>query len=297
MWDPDEFGRRSRAVRKARAEGATPLFFSAKGKKTAESGEPSRKFHIVAALVLAAALAGAVAFLAWRGVRLAKLALFTANDRFTITRLHIQDESPVVLDFLRSRKIFEGTNLFSFDIAKLRQEFLKLAPGYRSIRITRRLPDVLSVDLTPRVPLARVVFGWRDSLVTDKEGVVFPVGGYTRYLPAVVGYRDTAVEPGQSLKGMAVAALQLVEVCDNPVLGIQVEEVDVSREEHLDVKARYAGQLRRVQLSWEGMGTRTTEARLGLLRKLGWWVQVMQTADGMGKVNFDGTYPDKIFAF
>jgi hypothetical protein len=164
------------------------------------------------------------------------------------------------------------------------------------MRVTRMLPDVLMIDVTPRVPLARLVLGWRDTLVTDRDGVTFAAPGATKHLPVIGGCADKDLDPGLAVRGAAVAAVQLVDVCDNPQLGIQVQQVEISNPEHVVLTARYGAGLRRIRLTWDGMGSRSPESRMNLLRKLGRWVQVMQRPEGINHQEFDGTYPDRIYA-
>jgi hypothetical protein len=290
MWFEDEVisGRRLGSVKRRSLASTVRLRVKANG------GGPRRDFHpwlvFLAPLPIAA-----LAYLLWFGARWTSSCLFSGNDRFTIARLSIKDDSPALNDFLRDEKgIKEGSNLFGFDIAQVQAEFLRRAPGYRDLRIARMLPDVLTVEAVPRMPLARVARGWRDALVVDKDGIIFSMAGHTGYLPAITGYRAPTVDPGGRLEGMAGAALQLADVCNNPALGLSLDEIDVGRSDYVVVKARYEQRARRIELSWDGMGRQTPESRMSLLRKLGRWVQTMQTQEGMTCANFDGTYPDRI---
>jgi cell division septal protein FtsQ len=265
-------------------------------KRKTKKGEPHRFYRAAVVLLLPVIIAG-LGTLAWYGAKGLGRMLFYGNDRYTITRLQIRDEGAAAHDFIRGEKrIREGTNLFGFNIRKLREEFLARAPSYRSIRITRQLPDTLTIDVVPRVALARVVLGWRNEVVADREGAVFSMAGSTKHLPAVTGYKGPDLQPGAQLDGMAAAAMQVVDVCDTPRLGIFVEEVNISHSRYVVVTARYGGRRCRIDLSWDGMGSQTPESRLNLLRKLGRWVQVMQSEEGLEKTNFDGTYPDRIYA-
>ena len=265
-------------------------------KRKSGSKDPHR-FHRVAVIGIMPLLVAGLGLLSWFGARGLAHLLFTGNDRFTITRLQIRDDGAAAHDFFRGeKKIREGTNMFAFDIDELREEFLLRAPSYRAVKITRRLPNVLTVEVSPRSPLVRIPLGWRTSVVADREGTVFSTAANVTHLPLVTGYQGTSPQPGKEVNGLAVAAVQLVDVCDNPALGLFVEEVNVGHGGHVVVIARYGGRRRRLSLVWDGMGARSPESRLKLLKKLGRWVQVMQTDEGIEKTSFDGTYPDRIYA-
>mgnify|MGYP006292696903 CR=1 FL=1 len=294
MWYDDEIiaGKKLGSVKRER-RGTTTLNLRKSKRKTSKSN----RFHQIAVIVLVPIVAAVLVTLAWLGFDQLGKWLFSENPRFAIRRLTIKDEGTAVSDFVRGEKnINEGRNIFSFNIEELRREFVERAPSYKSIAITRTLPGMLTVEALPRVPLARVFTGWRSSVVTDKHGMVFSPVGYSQHLPAIKGYKDKGLRPGMQIGGMAVAALQLIDVCQNPRLGLSIDEVDVGEDEHLAVLARYGGRRRRILLSWNGMGTRAPESRLRLLKKLGYWVQAMQKGQGREHVRFDGTYPDRIYA-
>lgn len=293
MWFDDEIisGRKLGSVKRRRKTSTLNLLRKNRGSK---KGPRVQRVAVITLLPLVIAGGG---LLGWHGLRFVGHGLFSKNDRFTITRLQIHDDGAAAHDFIRGEKrIREGTNLFAFDIDELRREFLERAPSYKGIRIVRRLPNVLTVDVFPRTPLVRIPLGWRTSVVADRGGGVFSTAENVSHLPVVTGYREPDPQPGEPIEGLGVAAIQLVDVCDNPSLGLFVEEVNVGHDGHVVVIARYGGRRRRLSLVWEGMGVRTPESRLNLLKKLGRWVQVMNTEAGMERTRFDGTYPDRIYA-
>ena len=294
MWFDDEIisGKKLGAVKRRRGHATTLNVRQRKSKR----GE-SRHGKQIAVLILVPLIVVAAVVGIWFGFKGIGYLLFSGNDRFTITRLQIRDEGTAAHDFIRGEQgIKEGSNLFSFDPSELQRKFLARAHAYREIKITRSLPDVLIVETVPRVPIARIVVGWRQSLVTDKDGAVFSSARTVRHLPALVGYKGEALQPGARISGMSVAAVQLVDVCRNPQLSLEVKEVDIGNREYLVLRADYEGVMRQIRLTWSGMGARTPESRMELLRKLGRWVQVMQAPAGANETRFDGTYHDRIYA-
>lgn len=293
MWFDEEIisGHRLGSVKQRRKTPTLNL-----RKRKSRKKDP-RRLHRVAVIGILPVIVAGLGLLGWYGVRGLGRLLFTGNDRFTITRLQIRDDGAAAHDFFRGeKKIREGTNMFAFDVETLCEEFLLRAPSYRAVKITRRLPNVLTVEVSPRSPLVRIPLGWQTAVVADREGTVFSTAEKVSHLPVVSGYPGDNPQPGTKVSGLAVAAVQLVDVCGNPALGLFVEEVDLGNKGHVVVIARYGGRRRRLSLVWEGMGGRSPESRLNLLKKLGRWVQVMQTDEGIEKTSFDGTYPDRIYA-
>jgi len=212
-------GRRKRGNRRY---GST-LLVSARAKK--QRGDKLK--DVGRALVVIVAAAGAAAAL-WIGMSSAGGALFSRNDAFAIDSLVFNTEDAVVRDYFRRKfKIYEGANLFGFDIAEARSEFLRQSPNYRELEITRRLPHTLSITLHEREPLAR--FGRRGGFVIDREGVVF--GPRSRYgvLPAIIGYRGDLLKPGDRVSGLVRDAVVLLDLCTEPAFAqeFEIRSIDV----------------------------------------------------------------------
>ena len=78
----------------------------------------------IGSLVLIPAVAVVAVLVGWYLIKLGGMLVFTGNDRFAITSLRIDPQAVVVQDFVRGKKgINEGTNIFSFDLARLREDF------------------------------------------------------------------------------------------------------------------------------------------------------------------------------
>jgi hypothetical protein len=214
---------------------------------------------------------------------------FSENPRFTIRRLEIRSGGDLVEGFIRGgRGINEGTNLFAFDPAEVRRLFLKQGAGFRAMTLTRRLPDTLWVEVEERVPLARI--GEMSRLVVDEEGVVFARRAGAGALPAITGMRDSPM-PGATVAGLTQAALQVLEGCKDPRLGLRMEAIDVSRDDCLVLRC---GGGRPVRFSWAGMGERTPESRRAMLRKLVRLSRTLSSPESARHEGFDATYGDMI---
>jgi hypothetical protein len=253
------------------------------------------RVQLVAVALLIPLVAVLTGYIGWLGIKRASGFFFAGNRQYTINKLVISNGGVVVQDFIKGKKnIREGTNLFAFDIAAVCREFLAVAHGFKAIEVVRRLPDTVEVSVVERIPLARI--GRNGVLVTDDEGRVFAPRTALRTLPALVNCRESkTLQPGNRLSGMATAAIQLLQVCDDPELGLPVESVDVGSEESLLVRVRQDGQIKDVRLAWRGMTRATPESRKDLLKKLGQLSQALQTEPGKRLSKLDGTYSDSIY--
>jgi cell division septal protein FtsQ len=239
-------------------------------------------------LLLSVGVAAAMGLL-WVGVRAAGRAAFSRNPRFTLRHLEIRSGGDLVEGYIRGgRGITEGSNLFAFDPVDVRRLFLKQGAGFRSMTLTRRLPDTLWVDVEERVPLARI--GEAGRLVVDEEGVVFARRAGAGALPAITGLRDSPL-PGATVSGLTRAALQVLDGCKDPRLGLRVEAIDVSRDDCLVLRC---GGGRPVRFSWLGMSEPSPESRRAMLRKLVRLSRTLSSPESARHEGFDATYGDMI---
>lgn len=251
----------------------------------------ARAYRVII-IVLVPLLIGAVVFLLRFGLRMTGGLLFSRNDRFTITNLDIKGGAAINSDLIREyTQISEGMNLFGFNIRKVREKFLRSAPNARSMEIVRVLPDTLRIEVVERVPLARI--GRRECLVVDSAGCVFGLRSRLYELPVITGYGNRNLRPGDRVDGMALAAIEVLEVCENPGIGLPVAGIDVRNRDYLVVRLPDGKSGR---LSWEGMGEKASESREKLIAKLRKWVWALKTEKGKQSSEFDLTFPGRIYS-
>jgi hypothetical protein len=90
---------------------------------------------------------------------------------------------------------------------------------------------------------------------------------------------------------MARAGLQVIDACDSyPMLGLTVEEIDVSNDEYLRVRVWHGGASREIKLRWEHMREQTPKSTERLLARLGRWVRVLKSDEGRRHRRFDGRF-------
>ena len=198
--------------------------------------------------VLLAALGAAVIVVGWLAWRWAGEALFSKNSIYKIVNLEIRGGGDLAAYFIREKKgIREGSNLFAVDVGDIRDEFLRqrYASKYKSMEITRLLPDTLRVDVVERVPLARV--GRRGTLMADNDGFVFSAGANAREnLPVLTGYSGAPLRPGDRLQGGPMDAITVLDLCEKTGVGRDVATSEIN------VRGGFAGKRDDLQLLLDG---------------------------------------------
>jgi cell division septal protein FtsQ len=156
--------------------------------------------------------------------------------------------------------------LFGPDIAEVRSELLRIAPGIRTLTITRRLPARMDVRLVEREPVGQI---GHNGQVVDEEGVIFSRSVGVEHLPRVDGMEGIPVNNGATLDGMGLAAVRLLTLLRRPENALPVVTVDISRKDYLFLILQ---DHRQVRLWWRGMdaasGNESREALGKRLRKL-----------------------------
>ncbi len=245
--------------------------------------------------VFLAVVAVGVTVALWFGISFTGRVLFSGNDRFQIKNLNIQEGTIITSDLIKEyTQLKEGMNLFGFDIAKVRKDFIRQSPNVKSMEIRRELPDSLHIRVVERVPVARV--GRRSPFVADSEGYVFSVRSGYQTLPVITGYRDPSLRPGSRLCGMSLAALEVVEACYDQKLGLHIDEVEVNNPEHITLYVPDGNKVNQITLAWRGMGKRSAESRQLLARKLGRIAEAMQQESGRQRSRFNAVLDDRVFA-
>ncbi|NQT94429.1 MAG: hypothetical protein HQ559_16860 [Lentisphaerae bacterium] len=291
MWFNDDFQLRQLPARSRKPRRKTVLQVksrSSAAKKAAARRTGRRVF--IGLLVLGATV------LAWYGIMLTGRWLFSSNERFALTRLEIRDDTGIARFYITEKNgIGVGKNLFGFHIGRMRDDFLKqrYAAKYRSMDITRRLPGTLQVRLVERVPVVRL--DKRGQLVVDREGVVFGLRPDAKTLPYIDDYPSRGLKPGDRITGMAVAALQALEGCEDPAVALPIRSASVDSEEYLTLYFAGGGNVRGVRISWQDMGRRSRKSIENLMMKLRLVKEALVQQSGGRHAMLDATYDDRIF--
>ncbi len=223
-------------------------------------------------------------------VQLGRLYLL-ANAHYRLRLVTIDSGETLHPDLVRSYlKIEEGMPLFGLDIVRRRSDLLQNAPTIREIIITRHLPDRLGVRIVERLPVAR--FG-RTNKVVDNEGCVFIRYAGVQTLPTLTGFEELVIEPGSSIYGMAVAALELLELCRTGRTALPVAEIDISHEDYLLCTMT---DQRQVRLAWDEMGSRSEGSRTQLDARVLEVISAMNDERARNSRLFDATVKGRVYA-
>ncbi|MFU8779526.1 MAG: cell division protein FtsQ/DivIB [Kiritimatiellia bacterium] len=244
-------------------------------------------------VVVALLVAGAVGYAA---ILFAGNALFAENHRFAIKAIEVQGGAvkteKMVLEYLEHVGIAPGANLFSFSMRELTDVYLERNPLVRQVRVERVLPDALRFSVWERQPLARL--GQHSTLVVDREGYVFRMLQRLGDLPVIIEKGETVWSPGDTVFGMLPAALEVLDVCDDPRVGLRVLGVDVRNPEYLLIHVLTTDGIKEARLSWLDMGQNTEASRRDLVMRLARLRQVAHE-DRSGRSLFDVTLPGRIY--
>ena len=242
-------------------------------------------------LVLAIAIAGAIVVRA--GIDAAGGALFSRNDRFAIRRLDVTAGRLITSELVQEyMQISEGMNLFAFDVKRARLDFLRRCPGVKSMEISRVLPDTLRIVIVERQPVARLA-GRR--FVVDAEGIAFRVPVDTSRLPMITGHAGQQLKAGDRVAAGVDRALQVLELCEDPACGIQLDSLRVDRLDYLILYPGAGHSVRRIHLSWKGMAKRDELSEANLGERLKWVAKALNSAKSKGLTFLDATYEGRMY--
>jgi len=190
-----------------------------------------------------------------------------------------------------------GANLATLDLKRKREDLLAKVPNLQSIRISRRLPDRISVVAEERVPVARMgIRGSRkeSGRVVDTEGMVFVWQRGTQSLPVIREAQAPGTPRGYRIKGRTLAALRLIEACADPELQeLGVLEVDTSKRDFL---VATLGNYSKVKILWEEMDKSTPHAHDDLVERLTNLRNTIRTQLAPTAVIWNATIKRRVFA-
>lgn len=247
----------------------------------------------VAVVVSALVAVVGTCVLIWFGVKKMEKMLFSANDRFKISHLSIITRPGAKLTKDRIAEyagIQKGINMFDFSINAVRKRFLKHQPNVRTMEIRRRLPGTVEIEVVEREPLARL--GRNGSYGVDEEGFVF-VAKSMGILPVLEGGSERQITPGGRLSGRSLAALRVIDCCNNPIYGINIKAVEMDHHEYLSLHLM-SGKV--VKFNWHKMGAGTEESRKELVTALRRLTLLLRSDEGKRKNRIDATFGSRMYA-
>jgi cell division septal protein FtsQ len=185
--------------------------------------------------ILTAAFVSVVVF----GGRSAVQRLIWENPSYAISDIRFSTDGMLTrVQVLEALELWEGRNIFSVDIGKLRS-VLDALPQVDRAEVRRTLPDRLDIRLVERQPVAWVAASATAELVPGGNAYLVDARGYvmrTRKvlpehltLPLITGVHMEDVAPGQRLPSAeSIAAIELLRLNADD-LRWQPRVVDVSK--------------------------------------------------------------------
>jgi hypothetical protein len=286
MWfHDDELGGRKWAGWKKKSRSRQILQVNAT--RSAQKRARMRQTSVYVVVPVAVAV---LALLIWLGAVQTGRALYSQNDRFKLTNLEIKCGDVINRDLIKEYTgIKEGMNLFGMNIQTVRDHFLRITPNVKSMEIERVLPDTLKITVTERIPLARM--GSTGGYVVDDEGYIF-FRAAMRGLPMIMGLKGEPLPLGMKVDGMAMAAIEVVEMSEDPRFNMNIENISIDSEEYLSLHAICGETAKDIKLAWKGMGKKTPDSKRRLFEKMSSLVKVNQSDKGRKLSKLNATYDD-----
>ncbi|MGN0852808.1 MAG: cell division protein FtsQ/DivIB [Kiritimatiellia bacterium] len=227
---------------------------------------------VAGALVIGGCLSGlGYAFGVLRGIWLEQ---FRVEDRDVDVAITTKTVHPDVITLHFG--LTNGANLATLPFGEWRTTLLEKQPKIRDVKIERRLPNRVVIDVVEREPVARIgpVKGRvRTGHVADFAGVVFSFAVDVETLPLIREPSDPLTQPGKRLPPPVLAALRLLEALSQPELAdLRVLEIATNHPDYLMLTL---GDYSRARIAWDHMLEDSRRSRESLRRQLTRLVQAI----------------------
>ncbi len=200
--------------------------------------------------VVAILIALAFAYSKLRDIWLEQCVITDVASQVSITDGKMVRSDVIAMEFgLRN-----GANLALIDFEECRRAALKKIPNIRNITVSRHLPDRVTIDVEERVPVVRLNIKGRKGdtgKVADTDGVVFISSNGTQILPTIREAAAPGTQKGQTLSGLALSALRLIETCRTSYPELIIADADVSNPDY--ITAVLARDFSKAKIAWKGM--------------------------------------------
>ncbi|MGH8093623.1 MAG: cell division protein FtsQ/DivIB [Chthoniobacterales bacterium] len=177
------------------------------------------------------------------GVRVGLRRFFFDNPEYRLSTIAIQTDGTLQRDqILKSGGLHEGLNIFSINLAQVRDRLEQLAQVDEA-QVERKMPNEIDIHITERKPIAWITsertvadpFVSDAAFLVDARGILMKekklLPEYLA-LPLVTGCSSEALVPGKAVVSFeAKAALELLRLTTTSFMQtrFQIREVDVSK--------------------------------------------------------------------
>lgn len=230
-------------------------------------------------IVLSVVLTGLLLFGAYQLVAYAGSLLFSRNPAFTLKNIEIRSDGRFSSAQLKAFAAIEpGVNLFAVDFDTVRAN-LESVPQIESVRIQRRLPATLAIEVIERDPVLQIRFRRSGFLyLLDRYGVAMrpeATRSHGRTLPLIDGVSVKEPKLGDCVADAGVQhVLALLTVLDDPLIPfssyIRFDSFDLRHPDFINVRLNDG----KVSARFPRHSAREKMVRL---------VVVLQTAEEQGK--------------
>jgi cell division septal protein FtsQ len=177
------------------------------------------------------------------GVRSGAKHFFFENPDYQLSQIDIQTDGTLQRDqILKSAELREGVNIFSVNLARVRDQLQQL-PQVDEVQVIRKLPGEIDIRIVERKPIAWITsdkqisdpFASDVAFLVDARGVLMKEKKLLpEYLglPLITGCTSESLESGKIVESFeAKAALELLRVSTASFMQtrFQIREIDVSK--------------------------------------------------------------------
>lgn len=171
--------------------------------------------------------------------------MFSGNQRFTITEVRIeskgfwQDKKDLLCEILRIQPGL--TNLFSVNPGELRTRLLQREPSIQQVKITRTIPDILTISILERIPIA-LVNSPKSMFVVDSESILMNKSrcmDISYSLPVIVGLQNvTQYAPGTCIRKLE-NAVELIMLTKTTYPDLKIASISILTPDQLSCAIYY----------------------------------------------------------
>lgn len=159
--------------------------------------------------------------------------VLSRTEAFRLERI----ETPPDIDFAIPNGLI-GRNIWTVDLRQLTDQLKAQRPHLKRVRVIRRLPDTLVIEVLARVPVAQVQLSAGTWHAVDREGVVLPSLGRApaSHLAILKGLHPARLKVGRaSAEADLQRAVRMAESLQRApaLIGHRLTSLDVGDEEGL----------------------------------------------------------------
>jgi len=160
------------------------------------------------------------------------------NPRYVLNKIEIEPRGHFSEHNIREAAGLElNQNLWSLNLPQIARDLEKL-PYVSSAKVERHFPDTVTIHITERVPVVKIVglnidLGTRETFYLDRQCVVLKPreDEAVPLLPEVIGLTDAELEPGRKLEQpRLMRAMEILDAIDHSQLHttIDIQRIDLS---------------------------------------------------------------------